>query len=64
MKPDPVALVDAMRKRASIRRQIQTRKSVQQGQPDRIADQLDQAADTIMDLLAQVQDLQSQLQQR
>lgn len=35
------------RKRAEIRRQIATRKSVQEGKPDRIADLLDEAANEI-----------------
>jgi hypothetical protein len=37
-------LVYRLRKRAEIRRQIATRKSVQEGQPDRIADLLEEAA--------------------
>lgn len=37
-------LVFRLRKRAEIRRQITTRKSVQEGQPDRIADLLEEAA--------------------
>lgn len=37
-------LVYRLRKRAEIRRQIPTRKSVQEGQPDRIADLLEEAA--------------------
>lgn len=37
-------LIYRLRKRAEIRRQIQTRKSVQEGKPDRIADLLDEAA--------------------
>lgn len=40
-------LIDRLRIRASIRRQITTRKSVQEGKPDRIADLLDEAADRI-----------------
>lgn len=40
-------LVSRLRKRAEIRRQIPTRKSVQEGQPDRIADLLEEAADRI-----------------
>ena len=46
----PVAeqsLVFRLRKRAEIRRQIQDRKSVQEGRPDRIADLLEEAADEI-----------------
>lgn len=41
-------LVYRLRKRAEIRRQIDTRKSVQEGKPDRIADLLDEAADEIL----------------
>lgn len=40
-------LVTRLRKRAEIRRQIATRKSVQEGKPDRIADLLEEAADEI-----------------
>jgi hypothetical protein len=40
-------LVYRLRLRAEIRRQIQTRKSVQEGKPDRIADLLEEAADEI-----------------
>jgi len=40
-------LVDRLRIRSNIRRQIVTRKSVQEGKPDRIADLLDEAADYI-----------------
>lgn len=40
-------LINRLRKRAEIRRQIPTRKSVQAGEPDRIADLLDEAADVI-----------------
>jgi hypothetical protein len=40
-------LVYRLRKRAEIRRQIPTRKSVQEGEPDRIADLLEEAADRI-----------------
>lgn len=37
-------IVYRLRKRAEIRRQIPGRKSVQEGEPDRIADLLDEAA--------------------
>ena len=37
-------LVYRLRKRAEIRRQIPSRKSVQNGEPDRIADLLEEAA--------------------
>ena len=40
-------LVYRLRERARIRRQIPGRKSVQEGQPDRIADLLEEAADKI-----------------
>ena len=49
----PVAeqsLVFRLRKRAEIRRQIQDRKSVQEGKPDRIADLLEEAANEIESL--------------
>jgi len=38
------SLIFRLRKRAEIRRQITSRKSVQQGAPDRIADLLEEAA--------------------
>ncbi len=41
------SLVYRLRRRAQIRRQIQTRKSVQEGQPDRIADLLEEAANAL-----------------
>ena len=40
-------LVEKLRTRASIRRNIKDRKSVQEGKPDRIADLLEEAADEI-----------------
>lgn len=50
-------LVFRLRKRAEIRRQIPTRKSVQEGQPDRIADLLEEAADEIEQLIAEIEQL-------
>ena len=47
-------LVYRLRERARIRRQIPSRKSVQEGQPDRIADLLDEAADEIERLMGQL----------
>jgi hypothetical protein len=41
------SLVFRLRKRAEIRRQIQDRKSVQEGRPDRIADLLEEAANEL-----------------
>ena len=43
-------LVFRLRERARIRRQIPTRKSVQEGKPDRIADLLEEAANEIESL--------------
>lgn len=47
-------LVYRLLKRAEIRRQITTRKSVQEGKPDRIADLLEEAAKEIKALRTQV----------
>ena len=48
MKPiEEQTLVEKLRTRASIRRNIKDRKSVQEGKPDRIADLLEEAADEI-----------------
>lgn len=41
------SLVYRLRKRAEIRRQIPSRKSVEEGKADRIADLLEEAADEI-----------------
>lgn len=45
--PDENDIVYRLRKRAEIRRQAITRKSVQEGKPDRISDILEEAADEI-----------------
>jgi len=47
-------LIYRLRKRAEIRRQIATRKSVQEGKPDRISDLLEEAANMIERLLPPV----------
>lgn len=44
---EQLSLVQRLRLRAEIRRQIPTRKSVQNGEPDRIADLLEEAANEI-----------------
>jgi len=44
---DEQDIVFRLRKRAEIRRQIPTRKSVQENKPDRIAELLDEAASEI-----------------
>lgn len=46
----PDSLVERLRKRALIRRGISTRKSVQEGRPDRLADLLDEAANELESL--------------
>jgi hypothetical protein len=43
-------LIFRLRERARIRRQIKTRKSVQEGQPDRISDLLEEAAKALEEL--------------
>jgi len=43
-------LIQRLRKRAEIRRQIKTRKSVQENAPDRISDLLEEAANRIEEL--------------
>jgi hypothetical protein len=48
-----------LRRRAEIRRQIPGRRSLQEGQPDRLADLLDEAAEEIEQLRNQ-QQLQNQ----
>lgn len=55
MSIDEQDLVYRLRKRAEIRRQISTRKSVQEGKPDRMADLLDEAAEEIEALRATVE---------
>ena len=47
-------IVDRLRTRAYIRRSITTRKSVQENQPDRIAELLDEAASVIAKLEGQL----------
>lgn len=48
---DYTDLIYRLRKRAEIRRQIPSRKSVQLGEPDRMANLLDEAADALEILL-------------
>lgn len=42
-----VDLIERLLKRAEIRRQISTRKSVQEGKPDKLADLLEEAAEAL-----------------
>jgi hypothetical protein len=44
---DKKDVVYRLKKRADIRRQIKTRKSVQEGAPDRLSDLLEEAAEEI-----------------
>lgn len=53
-------LIYRLRKRAEIRRQIPSRKSVQEGQPDRIADLLEEAANRLEELENESQERQTQ----
>jgi hypothetical protein len=50
-------IVYRLKKRAEIRRQITTRKSVQEGKPDRIADLLEEASEVITELRREVSGL-------
>ena len=52
-------LVYRLKKRAEIRRNIPTRKSVQEGQPDRIADLLEESANEIERLRLVIETLRS-----
>ena len=56
-KLDENDLVYRLVKRAEIRRKITTRKSVQEGNPDRIADLLEEAANEISILREQLHDI-------
>jgi hypothetical protein len=51
------SLVYRLYKRAEIRRQIQHRKSVQEGKPDRIADLLEEAARKIQEQEAIIKEI-------
>ena len=55
-------LIERLIKRAEIRRQIPNRKSVQEGKPDRIADLLEEAADTIMNMENEMAMLRAKLE--
>jgi hypothetical protein len=67
LKKPEESLVYRLRKRAEIRRNIQTRKSVQEGKPDRIADLLEEAADEIYKLesvVGEMDDIIDRLERR
>lgn len=61
---DTEDIVHRLLKRAEIRRQIKTRKSVIEGKPDRIADLLEEAAGTINELRAVITDRGSMINSR
>ena len=54
-------LVFRLLKRAEIRRQIPSRKSVQQGEPDRISDLLEEAALAIQQQYKEIEELKTKL---
>lgn len=61
------SLIYRLRKRAEIRRSINSRKSVQEGKPDRISDLLEEAADEIYrleNLAIELDDRIDELQRR
>lgn len=61
------SLIYRLRKRSEIRRSIQSRKSVQEGKPDRIAELLDEAADEISKLeavIGEMDDIIDRLERR
>ena len=57
------SLVFRLRKRAETRRQIPSRKSVEEGKPDRMADLLDEAASKIEDLIQEIDSLMKERNQ-
>lgn len=60
-------LIYRLRKRAEIRRNISTRKSVQEGKPDRIADLLEEAAQALYDrecIIGEMDDIIDRLERR
>lgn len=67
LKKPEESLIYRLRKRAEIRRNIQTRKSVQEGKPDRIAELLEEAADEIYRLesiVGEMDDIIDRLERR
>jgi hypothetical protein len=57
LKEPEESLIYRLRKRAEIRRSISSRKSVQEGKPDRISDLLEEAAEEICELEAVIGEL-------
>ena len=64
MKPvEEQTLVERLRNRASIRRNIKDRKSAQEGKPDRVADLLDESAEELTRLQSANADMLKALQE-
>lgn len=57
-------IVDLLRERARIRRQIPTRKSVQENKPDRLSSLLEYAANEILKLRDEIDNLEDILEER
>jgi hypothetical protein len=67
LKKQEESLIYRLRKRAEIRRNIATRKSVQEGKPDRISDLLEEAAEEICKLeavIGEMDDIIDRLERR
>ena len=57
-------IVDLLRERARIRRQIPTRKSVQENKPDRLSSLLEDAANEISQLRDKISNLEDIIESR
>jgi hypothetical protein len=67
IKQQEDSLIYRLRKRAEIRRSINSRKSVQEGKPDRISDLLEEAAEEICKLeavIGEMDDIIDRLERR
>ena len=67
LKEPEESLIYRLRKRAEIRRSINSRKSVQEGKPDRISDLLEEAAEEIYELeavIGEMDDIIDRLERR
>jgi hypothetical protein len=58
---DYIDLIYRLRKRAEIRRQIPSRKSVQEGKPDRISDILEEAANALEEQIKTIDNMRVSL---
>ncbi len=67
LKEPEESLIYRLRKRAEIRRSINSRKSVQEGKPDRISDLLEESAEEICKLesvIGEMDDIIDRLERR